>query len=378
MRSAGWCNGRARLGRRHVLSAGTDFRWVDGDSVEDAFDTVTGSTKTLHRVAGGTQRSLGLFVQDVFAPAANVTVTASARLDRWRNYDAHNTETILATGAVNDPVLPDKSDSVVSPRLGVLYRVHERVSVWGDMAAGFRAPTLNELYRRFSLGAVVTLANPELGPERLTGGELGVNVIRDAARDLAHDVVRQSRQGSRGERHDRPAQPAAASEPRADADPRPADRSSTGASAGRCVSPGRISTTRRACARTPRTRPWSVFAWRRSRPIAAAFQLQYSDPRFVTVAFDLQASGEQFDDDLNTRRACCRGTRWSTWRVARLRTKPRGVRRRAEHVRRGVLRRFAAHAHRAAAAAECRCSGEISGALSGSLFDPQPRVTLPS
>ena len=103
-----------------------DFRWVDGDSIEDAFDAVTGSTKTLHRVAGGTQRSLGVFVQDVFAPAANLTVTASARLDRWRNYDAHNTETILATGAVSDPVLPDKSDSVVSPRVGALYRVHER------------------------------------------------------------------------------------------------------------------------------------------------------------------------------------------------------------------------------------------------------------
>jgi outer membrane receptor protein involved in Fe transport len=28
--------------------------------------------------------------------------------------------------------------------------------------------------------------------------------------------------------------------------------------------------------------------------------VQYSDPRFVTVAFDVQMSGEQFDDDLNT------------------------------------------------------------------------------
>ena len=82
------------LGATHVLSAGTDVRWVDGDSVEDAFDAITGSTKTLHRVAGGTQRSLGIFVQDVFTPLSDLTVTASARLDRWRNYDAHNTETV--------------------------------------------------------------------------------------------------------------------------------------------------------------------------------------------------------------------------------------------------------------------------------------------
>ena len=90
----------------HVLTAGTDFRWVDGDSIEDAFDPITGSTKTLHRVAGGTQRSLGVFVQDVFVPLPNLTVTASARFDRWLNYDAHNTETTLSTGADQRPRPP--------------------------------------------------------------------------------------------------------------------------------------------------------------------------------------------------------------------------------------------------------------------------------
>jgi outer membrane receptor protein involved in Fe transport len=31
-----------------------------------------------------------------------------------------------------------------------------------------------------------------------------------------------------------------------------------------------------------------------------SFLVQYSNPRWVDVAFDLQASGDQFDDDLNT------------------------------------------------------------------------------
>ncbi len=122
--------------RSHVLTAGMDFRWVDGDSIEDAFDAVTGSTRTTHREAGGTQRSLGVFLQDVFAPVNNVTLTASARLDRWRNYDAHDIATTLSTGAVSDPsLLADKDDSVFSPRVGALYRLHERVSVWGDIGA---------------------------------------------------------------------------------------------------------------------------------------------------------------------------------------------------------------------------------------------------
>jgi iron complex outermembrane receptor protein len=287
------------LGATHVLSAGTDVRWVDGDSIEDAFDGSTGATKTLHRVAGGTQRSLGIFVQDVFTPAADLTVTASARLDRWRNYDAHNTETILATGAVSDPVLPDKEDSVISPRLGALYRVHERLSVWGDIASGFRAPTLNELYRRFSLGAVVTLANPALGPERLVGGELGVNVI--PARDV---IWRTTWFDNR------------VKDPVANVTINPPNLQQR-QNLGRTRIWGiqtdveyRINQTLRlggayiydvARVRENPANPALVGLYLPQVPThRGAFQLQYSDPRFLTIAFDLQASGAQFDDDLNT------------------------------------------------------------------------------
>ena len=287
------------LGAKHVLTAGTDFRWVDGDSIEDAFDVITGATRTLHRVAGGTQRSLGIFVQDVFIPVADLTVTASARLDRWRNYDAHNTETILATGAVSDPVLPDKEDSVISPRLGALYRVHERLSVWGDIASGFRAPTLNELYRRFSLGAVVTLANPALGPERLVGGELGVNVI--PARDVTWRTTWFDNR---------------VKDPVANVTINPPNLQQR-QNLGRTRIWGiqtdveyRINPTLRlggayiydvARVRENPANPALVGLYLPQVPThRGAFQLLYSDPRFVTIAFDLQASGAQFDDDLNT------------------------------------------------------------------------------
>ena len=35
-----------------------------------------------------------------------------------------------------------------------LYHVSDKVSVWGDIGWGFRAPTLNELYRQFSVGVL--------------------------------------------------------------------------------------------------------------------------------------------------------------------------------------------------------------------------------
>jgi outer membrane receptor protein involved in Fe transport len=166
------------LGARHYLTAGTDWRWVDGDSEEQALDAVTGTTVTLERVSGGTQRSVGAFVQDLFTPIDRMTVTLSARVDRWRNYDAHNFETTVATGlpTANNRELPDRDDTVASPRAAVMYRVSDQVNVWGSIGSGFRAPTLNELYRQFRVGAVLTLANDQLGPERLVGGEAGVNL----------------------------------------------------------------------------------------------------------------------------------------------------------------------------------------------------------
>jgi outer membrane receptor protein involved in Fe transport len=162
---------------QHYLTAGTDLRWTDGDSEEDALDPLTGTSVVLHRVAGGTQRNLGLFVQDVISATPDLMITLSARVDSWKNYDPHNTETTVPGGIVSDPDLPERDDTVASPRAGARYRVNNRVSVWGGYGGGFRAPTLNELYRSFRVGAILTQANPLLGPERLWGGDLGVSFL---------------------------------------------------------------------------------------------------------------------------------------------------------------------------------------------------------
>ena len=164
-------------GTKQYFTAGTDWRWVDGDSEENGLDAVAGTQVTLKRVSGGTQRSVGLFVQDLIVPTPRLTLTLSARVDGWRNYDGHNLETSLIGAAVNNvPSLPTRSDTVASPRAAARYHVTSRVDVWGDIGWGFRAPTLNELYRQFRVGQTLTLANNALGPERLFGGEAGVSV----------------------------------------------------------------------------------------------------------------------------------------------------------------------------------------------------------
>jgi outer membrane receptor protein involved in Fe transport len=175
------------IGQKHFFSTGFDWRHVDGDSLEDTYIATPGApitpptapaTISLQRNSGGTQDSLGFFLQDVVS-FNNVVVTLSARVDSWQNQDGHIIETTVATGqpsAGNRPTLQDRDDTVVSPRAAALYRINDRVSVWGDLGWGFRAPTLNELYRQFSVGLVRTLANENLGPERLFGGETGVRI----------------------------------------------------------------------------------------------------------------------------------------------------------------------------------------------------------
>jgi iron complex outermembrane receptor protein len=176
------------LGRSNAFSAGFDWRWVDGESQEAAYvaavpTSISGVTQaatlSVQRFSGGSQQSLGAFVQDIFTPIDKLVLTFSARVDRWNNYNGHNLETTVATGQPtvnNRPSIPDTNDTVVSPHVGALYHATDRVTFWGAANSGFRAPTLTELYRQFSVGAVTTRPNDQLAPERLVGGEAGINL----------------------------------------------------------------------------------------------------------------------------------------------------------------------------------------------------------
>ena len=61
-----------------------------------------------------------------------------------------------------------------SPRATLTWRANDLASLQFSVARSYRTPTLNELYRGFRVGNVVTNANPLLAPERLTSLEGGV------------------------------------------------------------------------------------------------------------------------------------------------------------------------------------------------------------
>jgi outer membrane receptor protein involved in Fe transport len=155
------------FGSRVALAGGVSLRRVSGVSEEDAF-TRPGAPPVRTR-AGGRQRALAAFVEALASPHADLTVTAAARLDEWRNEPRGDAAAASA-----------RNEQALSPRLSLLWRPRGGVAVSAAAYRAFRAPSLNELYRPFRVGNVLTLANDALDAERLGGIEGGLRLSRGA------------------------------------------------------------------------------------------------------------------------------------------------------------------------------------------------------
>jgi outer membrane receptor protein involved in Fe transport len=161
------------LGTHQTLIAGMDVMEVMGASDEQLFSA---GTHTRNNASGGRQRILGWFGEDLVR-FNNWTIIFAGRFDDWNNFNASSICTPVSGACTSPSVLyPSRSDFAFSPRLSVLRALGRNVSVTGSMYRAFRAPTLNELYRSFRLANVLTLNNPHLSAERLTGAEAGVNI----------------------------------------------------------------------------------------------------------------------------------------------------------------------------------------------------------
>jgi outer membrane receptor protein involved in Fe transport len=161
-------------GARQTLVAGVDAREVRGASDELGFSA---GRVNLAVGAGGRERTLGVFGQDIIRFTPRWLLTLGVRGDRWRNYDALLVSRSLpAQTPVTVTRFPDRIETAFSPRVSVLHKLTDSVSLMVSGYRAFRAPTLNELYRSFRVGSVLTLANDKLRAERLTGGEAGASV----------------------------------------------------------------------------------------------------------------------------------------------------------------------------------------------------------
>jgi outer membrane receptor protein involved in Fe transport len=155
-------------------SAGVDAREVRGETRENF--TFSGGAYTKRRFAGGKQGLGGLFALHQRMLAPNLSAMVGARVDYWRETAGHRREFDIASGAVSrDDLYPDRDGWAFSPSAGLIWKGPGGVRWRAAAQQSFRRPTLNELYRPFRVGTVITEANPDLKTESVQSAEIGAS-----------------------------------------------------------------------------------------------------------------------------------------------------------------------------------------------------------
>jgi outer membrane receptor protein involved in Fe transport len=145
----------ARSYRTLTLVAGSDVLDNRGTDLEQLSEVSTSSR----------QRAEGVYGEVLWQPGT-WSFAFSSRYDHFGSFDAKQ------TGGTPMP-LPNISDNVFDPRLGVVKKINDVLSLTGSGFRAFRGPTMNELYRQFQVGQQITLPNADLRSERATGFEFG-------------------------------------------------------------------------------------------------------------------------------------------------------------------------------------------------------------
>lgn len=167
---------------RRTLRFGLDVRGASGEAIEDVL--AANGARTLTRRSGGNVVTIGAFGEAGEA-IGRVTLTGGLRVDHWRLSDGRLREDSAAGVSIIDQRLPARSGTIASGRAALSWAVRDGLALRGAYYTGFRLPTLNELYRGFTLFPVTTRANAALEPERLTGWEAGVTWVPVAGTTLA-------------------------------------------------------------------------------------------------------------------------------------------------------------------------------------------------
>lgn len=156
-----------------TLRFGVDLRGAEGEAIEDVLAANGARTNT--RRAGGDTQIAGAW-SEYDLRSGPFSLSAGARVDHWRISNGQLTEAPVA-GALTITPYPDRSGTIGSFRGGVAFHPGAGVTVRASGYTGFRLPTLNELYRGFTVFPVVTRANANLRPERLRGFETAVEWV---------------------------------------------------------------------------------------------------------------------------------------------------------------------------------------------------------
>ncbi|OFW18253.1 MAG: hypothetical protein A3F69_05170 [Acidobacteria bacterium RIFCSPLOWO2_12_FULL_66_10] len=150
----------------NVFLFGVEAKGTEGTVHDTVFTTAGVANPPI--ITGGIESVESVYGRAALHPASTVTVIAGARADFWRS---HPQEATAPLHAIN----------FFSPRLSAAWQANSAITLRASVTRASRTPTLDELHRSSRIGNTVTLGNPLLDPERLTGLEAGVTLTRSRA-----------------------------------------------------------------------------------------------------------------------------------------------------------------------------------------------------
>ena len=152
-----------------LLSIGADVQYVNGSDTAAIFDE--SGTQIRTDLGRGKQLLTGVFGQASMFPVSELEILASVRFEYFRNYDGYDGN----PGGIGN--VPDMSTTDTTGRISLRYEINPNLAARGAIYSGFRAPSLDSLYRGFSIPGGTFLPNSQLVPEKLQGGEAGFDIL---------------------------------------------------------------------------------------------------------------------------------------------------------------------------------------------------------
>jgi outer membrane receptor protein involved in Fe transport len=160
--------------KNETFLIGFEAKEVRGASNEIAF---ANNRVTSLIGSGGRERTYSVYFQD-FAKIGKIVLVGNLRFDAWRNFRALSSTRTLSTNQTATNIFPNRNENAFSPQISLLYQLPKNFALFASVSRSFRAPSLNELYRAFRVGNVLTQANENLKAEQATNFENGVSYSR--------------------------------------------------------------------------------------------------------------------------------------------------------------------------------------------------------
>ncbi len=159
--------------KNHIVTAGTDFSYGDVNSL----DTYLTSSDVLEY--NGKLNYYGFYLQDdITFFRDKLNLISGLRADFSEFYDGHLAvqDPTSRTGFAEDTEenFGENKWNSINPKLALQYNLDKKMNIYLSYGQGFTPPKLDDLCKSGRINKGFKIANPELGPEKLTNYEMGI------------------------------------------------------------------------------------------------------------------------------------------------------------------------------------------------------------